>query len=185
MPSDKFRMVANSMFTSRLVYCISVWGAVWHLPGYDDRDRAYTSISKEDMGRLQTMQNSVLRLQTGLCWNTPTTELVRRAGQLSVHQLAAYHSLLQTYKCKTTGQPKYMFTRLFPDSVDNGGSQLRGITNENINIHFDLSLSRGSFFYRAGRLWNWLPISIKNCGTVPTFKKHVKKWIFENISVTP
>ena len=40
MPGDKFRMVANSMFTSRLVYCISVWGAVWHLLGYDDRDRS-------------------------------------------------------------------------------------------------------------------------------------------------
>ena len=29
------------------MHCISVWGAVWHLPGYDNRDRAYTSISKD------------------------------------------------------------------------------------------------------------------------------------------
>ena len=185
MPSDKFRMAANSMFASRLVYCISVWGAVWHLPGYDDRDRAYTSISKEDMGRLQVMQNSVLRLQTGLGWHTPTAELVRRAGQLSVHQLVAYHTLLQTYKCKMTSQPRYMFNRLFPAAVDNGGSHLRTTTNADINIHFDLSLSRGSFFYRAGRLWNLLPHNIKSHGTVPTFKKYTKKWISDNIPVTP
>ena len=137
------------------------------------------------MGRLQVMQNSVLRLQTGLGWHTPTAELVGRAGQLSVHQLVAYHTLLQTYKCKMTSQPRYMFNRLFPAAVDNGGSHLRTTTNEDINIHFDLSLSRGSFFYRAGRLWNLLPHNIKSHGTVPTFKKYTKKWISENIPVTP
>ena len=137
------------------------------------------------MGRLQVMQNTVLRLQTGLGWNIPTTELVRRAGQLSVHQLVAYHTLLQVYKCKLTCQPRYMYSRLFPVSIDNGGSILRTTTNENINIHFDLSLSRGSFFYRAGRLWNLLPNAIKSHRTVPTFKKYVKIWIGENITVTP
>ena len=73
MPSDKFRMVANSMFNSKLIYCITVWGAVWNLPGVmDDQVRSITSISKEDMRRLQVLQNTVLRLETGLGWYTHT-----------------------------------------------------------------------------------------------------------------
>ena len=187
MPGDKFRMVANSLFNSKLVYCISVWGGVWNLPGVlDEQQRSLTSISKEDMGKLQTLQNSVLRLQTGLGWYTSAEELVTRANTLSVHQLVAYHTVLQTYKCRTSGEPTYMFRRLFPNiNQQQDYGPLRSVTNEAIPINYNLALSRGSFFYRAAKLYNALPIAIKRCATVPTFKKHLKQWVKNNVGVTP
>ena len=175
------------MFNSKLVYCISVWGGVWNLPGVlDEQQRSLTSISKEDMGRLQVLQNSVLRLQTGLGWYTSAEELVTRANTLSVHQLVAYHTLLQAYKCRASAEPTYMYHRLFPNrNQHNNYGPLRSVTNEAIPINFDLALSRGSFFYRAAKLFNALPITIKQCPTVPTFKKQLKQWVKENIDVVP
>ena len=61
------------------------------------------------MIKLQVLQNAVLRLQTGLGWYTPTELLVKKSSQLSVHQLVAYHSALQVFKCQKTSQPEYMF----------------------------------------------------------------------------
>ena len=188
MPNDKFRMVANSLFYSKLVYCISVWGGVWNLPGVlDDQARSLTSISKDDMRKLQSLQNSVLRLQTGLGWYTSTEQLVTRGNTLSVHQLVGYHTVLQAHKCRTTGEPSFMFKKLFPNTNQLEGNlgPLRSLTNENIIINFNLSLARGSFFYRASKLYNAIPPDIKSCPTVPTFKKHLRKWVHENISFVP
>ena len=158
------------MFYSKLVYCISVWGGVWDLPGVlDDQVRSLTSISKEDMRKLQVLQCSVLRLQTGLNWYSSTEQLVTRANTLSVHQLVGYHTLLQTHKCQATGEPSFMFKRLFPniEQLEGNLGPLRSLTHENIPINFDLSRS---FFYRAARLYNALPPDIKRCPTVPTLK---------------
>ena len=76
-----------------------------------------------------------------------------------------------------------MYQRLFQNNDNRGG--LRSVSNENININFKLSLSRGSFFYRASKLFNALPTHIKNSTSVPVFKKAVKTWIKQNISIVP
>ena len=153
----------------------------------DDQDRSLTSISKQDMRTLHVLQNSTLRLQTGLGWYSSTEQLVNRANTLSVHQLVAYHTLLQAHKCRISGEPLFMFRRLFPNAnqqQDNLGS-LRSVTNESISINFNLSLTRGSFFYRAARLYNALPPDTKRYTTIPTFKKHLRKWVRRNISLVP
>ena len=149
----------------------------------DNQARSITSISKEDMRKLQVLQNAVLRLQTGLGWFTPTQVLVKRAKELSVHQLVAYHSALQVFKCQKTSQPEYMFNKLFLNNDHRVG--LRSATNQLISINYNLSLSRGSFFYRAAKIFNSLPGHIKQIKTIPTFKKHLKIWIKENIAIVP
>ena len=159
-------------------------GAVWNLPGVlDDQERSITSITKEDMRKLQVLQNTVLRLETGLGWYTPTETLVKRANQLSIHQLVAYHSALQVYKCRKTSEPKYMFDRFFLTNDNREG--LRSVDNGYISINYDLSLSRGSFYYRASKIFNALPGHIKQKETTLSFKKHLRRWIKENISIVP
>ena len=108
---------------------------------------------------------------------TPTTVLPKTLN----------NTLLQVYKCRTTGEPSFMFKRLFPNTVQQEGNlgPLRSLTHENITVNFNLSLSRGSFFYRAARLYNALPPDIKRCPTVPTFKKLLRKWVRHNISLVP
>ena len=136
------------------------------------------------MRRLQVLQNTILRLETGLGWYTHTEVLVKKSNHLSVHQLVAYHSALQVFKCKRTSQPEHMFNRLFVNNNNRGG--LRSVTQDNTTtINFDLSLARGSFFYRASRIYNSLPDNIKNCETIPTFKRLLKRWTKENISIVP
>ena len=58
-----FRMIINSLFNSKLIYGITVYGGVWGLPGIFTEDATNsTGITKEDMRKLQVFQNSALRL---------------------------------------------------------------------------------------------------------------------------
>ena len=58
-----FRMIINGLFNSKLIYGITVYGGVWGLPGIFTEDATNsTGITKEDMRKLQVLQNSALRL---------------------------------------------------------------------------------------------------------------------------
>ena len=126
-----------------------------------------------------------MRLQTGLPWDTPVSALLQKSGQLSVQQLTAYHSLLQVYKTRRSRQPAYFYAKLFPDGDLLGPRTTRSQTNQNIRIDLDLSLARPSFFYRASRLWNNLPIDLRNQASLAAYKKGVKLWIRDHVKGVP
>ena len=147
LSDNKFNMICNGLFYSKLIYCLSVWGGMWNLPNVlDDNRRCNPTITLEDNRKLQVLQNSVLRLKTGLCKETPVNTLLAEAKQLSVQQLTAYHSVLSVYKCKQSTQPEYIYNRLFPTNHNVGNRNLRTIDLQEIKIEFRLSLSRSSFF---------------------------------------
>ena len=111
---QRFSLIANGIFNSKLIYAISVWGGVWKLPGVlDMENRCSPTLTKEDNRQLQCLQNKVMRLRSGLPRETPVSTLLSRTGQLSVQQLSAYHSVLQVYKTRKVKEPDYIYTRLF------------------------------------------------------------------------
>ena len=62
--------------------------------------------------KLQILQNKVLRLQTGLSYDYPTKDLIEKTEQLSVHQLIAYHTLIQVHKVIIDEKPKYLSDKM-------------------------------------------------------------------------
>ena len=179
MPENKFRNIAASIFTSKLIYCITVWGGVWGLSNSPKCN--YTTISKEDMRKLQVLQNKLMRLESGLDYETPTKTLLEHCNYLSVHQLVAYHSGLQISKIVASHQPKYHFNRL--QNINTRES--RATLDNRTFIDFKLSTGRSSFFYQASRIWNLIPEDIKSIEKMLSFKKALKKWVIQHISIKP
>ena len=83
--SDRiFKTVLNGMFTSKLIYGITVNGGVLVLQGILNDDAVnYTSISKEDMRRLQVLQNKALRLLLRKPRETLVMTLLKESNQLN------------------------------------------------------------------------------------------------------
>ena len=79
----------------------------------DETYRRFSSFTKEDLRRMQVLQNKVLRMK---CKNydlkTPTADLLKLCGDLSVQQLGVFHTLLQVYKTINNGKPGYLAERL-------------------------------------------------------------------------
>ena len=128
----------------------------------DEEERRYSSFSKEDCRKLQVIQNKVLRLHTGLPFDTPTTELFKQSEELSIYQQIAYHTLLLVHNVISNKKPSYLSERL----------QLKLPTETNIfphrqaftiEVNRELSLSRGAFMYRGAKLFNMLPINLHSC----------------------
>ena len=86
------------MFSSKLTYGITVWGRIWNIPGSLDEEalgRTSPSLTKDDLRKLQVLQNKCLRIVTNSDYKTPTSVLLDKTKLLSVHQQMAQLSLSQ------------------------------------------------------------------------------------------
>ena len=158
---------------------MTVWGGIWGLKSQKNCERRNMGITKEEMRRLQVLQNKTLHLISGLGYDTSTKSLVETCNSLSVHQLVVYHTACQTYKIRGSKYPEYHYNRLF----SNINHKSRHSRNEISRVDFNLSLARGSFFYQAPQVWNSLPGYVKSAKSLSIFKKKCKKWIKNNVTV--
>ena len=179
MTNEKLSKIFEGIFTSKLIYGMNVWGGLWDIPGTVDNTNR-TSITKNDMKRLQVLQNKTMRMETGLDYKTPTAELLNRTRKLSVHQMIAYSTAVQVFNISRNHEPKYHYDRLFGSTID------IGTRSDHLNrVDFRLSLGRASFFHQGARLWLALPGNIKESRTLGRFKRSCKAWIKANIKIRP
>ena len=186
LPDDRFRQLMSGLFTSKLCYCITVWGGIWNLPGdmRDETNRS-TSITKEDMRKLQVLQNKCMRMLSNMDRDTPTATLLHRTKLLSVHQMVAQHTAVQVYNVFRNKLPVYHHQRLFPDVNEARNLGTRSMSNSSTRVDFNVSLGRSSFFYRGSRIWSALPPVIKTAPTLQSFKSRCKRWTMANITIRP
>ena len=157
MTGDQFSMTSDGIFTSCLLYCLPLFSNVWGLPSMDDSVRRFQTFTKEDCRKLQVLQNKVLRMKTGnYVMNAPTNDLLDATGDLSVHQLGAHHTIVTAHRTIRTGQPKYLADKL--------------VLRTPISVNCDLTV-----IYRAAKLWNLLPSTIRDIQKPEVFKVNVQK----------
>ena len=185
LPPAKLKIVMEGMFSSKMMYGMTVWSRVWDIPGTMDEDaslRKSPSLTKDDVRKLQVLQNKCLRIITNSDYETPTTSLLQKTNTLSVHQLMAHLSLSQVFSIFKSKLPAYHYSRLFA----NNQGELRPANDYSVNrIEFKLSLARTNFFYQSSRLWSALPERIKSARNKSVFKRMSKSWVKSNILVKP
>ena len=89
-----------------------------------------------------------LRLQTGLPYDYPTKDLIKKTGQLSVHQMIAYHTLLQVHKVIINNRPKYLSDKMKIKSATDSTFPHRQAFTINVS-NKSLSISRAGFVFRG------------------------------------
>ena len=185
MTPVRLKMIMEGMFTSKLMYGMTVWGRVWQIPG-NLEEVISPSLTKDDLRKLQVLKNKCLRLVTNCDYKTPTVTLLEKTKSLSVHQHIAQLSLSQVFNIYHTKAPVYHYNRLFRKPNSDVHIDTRTNNDYSINrINFKLSLCRTNFFYQASRLWASLPTHIKSSRNKNTFKKKSKSWVKSNIVVKP
>ena len=117
-----------------------------------------------------------------------TEEQLNQTGQLSVRQLAVYHTAMQVKKILTHRQPEYLFRRLTGKEKTNTHRYLlRQKTRENRVEEIQLPDTRSSllcksFLYRGGEEYNKLPKELRD-EPLKSFKKQIRIWVKENIPI--
>ena len=176
LPKDRFKMLVNGIFMSKLLFCLEIFGNCWSdiLDGSNERNNSFT---KTNLLSLQVLLNKVLRLQLGQGYDTPVSQLLADSNTLSVNQLVAYTTIKTVFKIKQSGEPCYLADRLMPRV----NQQVTTRNKQTISLDFKLGRAREGFLYRGKMLYNALPDSIKSESKWPIFKKIAKEWIQGNI----
>ena len=139
--------------------------------------RSYEEVFADD-------SEKVARAVTRHDWSVSTKELLLQCGWLSVglHQLVFYHSVLLVFKVRQSRGPQYLY------NMHNSWSYnytTRQAENGLIRVvqKPKLEQTRESFRWRAANSYNKLPANIRTCTKVEQFKRVVKSWIMDNISI--
>jgi hypothetical protein len=159
------KLIADGIFMSKLTYLIALWGGC----------------TKYLLKSLQVIQNRAARTVTRLGWDTPTEELLRQCGWLSVYQLSVYHTVLLVYKVVQTKSPQYL-SNMFDTPYQYPTRQADSGTIKHLGAPGS-ELVRKSFRWRGSEDFNQLPVEIRKANTVVEFKRAAKKWIMGNVEL--
>ena len=157
--------VLHSLVLSRIDFCNSLYN---HLPQYLLR-------------RLQSVLNRAARIVYCVPPRTPTTPFLLELHWLPVKARIQFKLCLLTYKVLKYGEPKYLAELLSP-AIRVFDMALRSSDDP---FHLcepraigERSFAERSFSYSAPRLYNKLPVEIKQLETVDLFKRHLKTYFF-------
>lgn len=181
----RLRMITSGIFYSKISYCLPLFINTWGLDTYKEGLTRTSSFTKEDLRKLQVLQNKVAKLLIGYRYNKEkknisTEELLEKSGDLSIHQLGALQTVIMTKKIVLSQKPTYLATRL--QINQDGGPRSTSAINP---MKLRLSISREGFVHRGTRLFNMLPLHMRQEPHIKKFKMMTKKWIKDTIPIKP
>ena len=141
----------------------------------------YIGLPKYQLRKLQSVLNRAARLIFLLPPRTSTTPSLIELHWLPVKARIEFKVCLLVFKALKFREPKYIVDMLIP--FQNAGMALRSsddpyrlVEPRAIQGH---SFADRSFSYVAPRLYNRIPLVIRNLSSVESFKRHLKTFIFE------
>jgi len=103
--------------------------------------------------------------------------LLRKLHWLPVQSRIEFKTACITYKVLTSGQPSYLSILL------NHYTPLRTLRSANQyllqHLWVSTEFAKRSFSYLAPKIWNNIPVNIRLCSTLPTFKHRLKTYLFK------
>ena len=150
----------------------SVSVAIFVSSRLDYYNSLFRSLSKFNLHRLQSIQNSAARIVTNLSKYTRITPLLRKLHWLPIQFRSEFKSATLGYKFIHTGFPKYFTSHLSTycttSNTRRSLSVANFLTDQNFNPKFT---SLSSLAFDAPTVWNSLPEGIRASPTIASFRK--------------
>lgn len=128
--------------------------------------------------RLQHIQNSAARLVTLTSIKEHITPILNDLHWLTIQKRIKFKLLLLTYKVLNGFAPSYLCDLIVPyknqRNLRSNKQHLLKVPNSRTTTFGDRAFSVG-----APRLWNTIPMDIKNAPSIDIFKKKIKTYLFK------
>ena len=157
--------LVNSLILSRVDYCNALW----------------VGLSNYLLKKVQSVLNRAARLIFGLPPRTPTTPFLIELHWLPIKARIEFKLCLMTFKILTFGEPKYLAELINHLTVHSGMTLCSSDDPSRLEeprAVRECPFAARSFSYTAPRLYNQLPVSIKQLTSVESFKKQLKTFLF-------
>ena len=158
------KTIVNALITSRLDYCNSM----------------YYGLPNRLLSKLQRAQNSSARLIVQASKFCRITPVLKELHWLPVRKRIIFKICLFVYKALNELAPQYIRDMISERHLTTSRT-LRSTTAQLLDLPRTNTVKYGdrAFTNCAPRLWNKLPIAIRNADTVTLFKKHLKTFLFQ------
>ena len=160
--------VANAFVSSRLDYCNSL----------------FRSLSKFNLHRLQSIQNSAARIVTNSSKYTRITPVLRKLHWLPVQFRSEFKLATLVYKFIHIGFPKYFapYLSMYHNTYNTRRSQsvanFLNVPKFQPKIHKSTKQFGFSFAFDAPTVWNSLPEDIRASPTIASFRTKLKTYLY-------
>ena len=161
LTNDATKSLVHGLVTSRLDYCNAL------LHGLPD----------SMMTKLQRVQNTAARIVTRTVRHDHITPVLKELHWLPVKYRVQYKLLVHTYKALYGQSPVYMRDML---EIYRPSRTLRSQNAMTLVVPKMKTVMHGNrtFRYSAPCLWNTLPVELRKCENLVTFKKRLKTHFF-------
>jgi hypothetical protein len=135
---------------------------------------------ENDLDRLQRLQNRAAKIVCGASRLDSSLPFLKKLHWLPVRQRIDFKLNMYTYKTVNDNAPEYLVDCI--SKYKPGRSDLRS-NSDTTKLVVPKSLRKTSdacFSVAGPRLWNDLPLHVKMSPSLPTFKKHLKTYLFPN-----
>ena len=130
------------------------------------------------LAKLQKAQNAAARVLTGIPRFSHITPILKELHWLPVKERIMYKILLMTWKALNGRSPQYILDLV---SLYVPNRNLRSSNCNMLSVPKVQSLAgEKSFFYSAPKLWNSLPVSVRNATSIESFKIGIKTFLFKS-----
>ena len=133
---------------------------------------------RSQLDKLQRVLNAAAKLVRRPKSNETTVDVLQSLHWLPVVDRIAYKTLLLTFKARNGLGPEYLQSLL---SEYNTSRRLRSSAQGLLTVprSYTKSYGDGAFSIAAPRLWNLLPVDIRNSNNVDIFKSKLKTFLFK------
>jgi len=129
-------------------------------------------MSASNTHKLQSVQNSLTRVVLPSLRHLLASERLSYLHWLPVHYRIEFKIATLTYKTLATCQPSCLYYLLL---VYHSSRALRSSTQQLLHVPYvSTDFGRCAFSYSSPATWNSISISIKNCSSLYSFKRHLK-----------
>ena len=161
LPSRILRNLYFTLLHSHLNYCNIIWA----------------SSNLTNLRRLHKLQKKAVRIICNLPFNAHTSLLFQSLKILSIFDMYKLNTACYMYSCHRKLLPSPL-RKYFAVNSDKHVQHTR--RNDDFYVPFSrTSVSQRSLAFSGPKLWNSLPLSLKNAPSLQSFKKNYKHYLFQ------
>ena len=144
------------------------------LSSLDYCNSLYMGASSRNMKQLQSIQNRACKTIIGLKKQSSVTEHLQKLHWLKVQERVEFKIILLTFKCLNGLAPSYLSDLLHYNHLS--GSHTPSLQQPIVKTIIGLRASSSS----DPKLWNNLPLDLKQCDDINIFKSKLKTFCLKN-----